>query len=161
MGRCATPAAERIEGKFERGPGCWEWIAGLTRTGYGKIGGGPNESDTPLAHRVMYEMTYGPVPEGMYVLHRCDVPSCVRPDHLFLGTQKDNMDDMQAKGRKVVTVLRGEAGTLAKLSWLQVREIRERYAAGGITQKALGREYGVNDVTVSLIVNYKTWKEVA
>jgi len=78
--------------------GCWEWTGGTQKPGYGKLGAGGGDN-AAYAHRVSWEIHYGPIPEGMRVLHRCDNPPCTRPDHLFLGTQTDNMKDMWAKGR--------------------------------------------------------------
>lgn len=76
--------------------GCWEWKAGLSPRGYGQFWDtGTNRG----AHRYAYEQVIGPIPEGLFVCHRCDNPACVRPDHLFLGTQQDNMSDKQSKGR--------------------------------------------------------------
>lgn len=102
-GSIATPPAIRFARFFERSGGCWNWLGGLFKeTGYGKFNAGKGENGktiTAYAHRVSYELHTGPIPEGMQVLHRCDNPRCVRPDHLFLGTQLDNMRDMIAKGR--------------------------------------------------------------
>lgn len=77
--------------------GCWEWTGGTTQFGYGAF-----RKDGRIqvnAHRYAWELTYGPVPVGLYVLHRCDNPKCLRPDHLFLGTHLENMADARAKGR--------------------------------------------------------------
>lgn len=84
--------------KYEPNP-CWEWVA-ATRHGYGVIGTGPRCTKLSIASRVAWEIAHGePVPEGFCVLHRCDNPLCVRPSHLFLGTQADNSRDMVTKGR--------------------------------------------------------------
>ena len=90
----------RFWSKVQPTEGCWLWTGARSTEGYGYIGVGPrrNHKDV-LAHRLMWELTYGPIPNGLWVLHRCDTPSCVRPDHLFLGTHQDNMDDMKRKGR--------------------------------------------------------------
>lgn len=77
--------------------GCWLWTASTNHWGYGQLSC-PGRSYL-RAHRLSYEMHVGPIPDGLFVCHRCDVPACVRPDHLFLGTPKDNVDDMVAKGR--------------------------------------------------------------
>src|SRR4051812_187652 len=80
----------------EPNTGCWLWAGTTQRGGYGKFkAGGANVA----AHRYSWQMTHGPVPEGLCVLHRCDVPGCVKPEHLFVGTQKENTADMIAKGR--------------------------------------------------------------
>lgn len=78
------------------GPGCWTWLASKKHDGYGKR---KHNGKMTTAHRVSFEMEFGPIPDGLAVLHRCDNPPCVRPDHLFLGTQQENIADMVAKGR--------------------------------------------------------------
>jgi hypothetical protein len=92
---------ERFWNKVERGDGCWEWRGAKSRFGYGRFIVGRNNR---LAHRVAWAATRGEIPVGMNVCHRCDNPSCVNPDHLFLGTQRDNVRDMHEKGRAPVPV---------------------------------------------------------
>lgn len=89
------PAADRFWAKVAKGDDCWLWtgaVAGYPGNDYGAFNKGK-------AHRFSWELHRGPIPAGLFVLHKCDVTRCVRPDHLFLGTQKDNMQDMVAKGR--------------------------------------------------------------
>ena len=76
--------------------GCWPWLGTKRHTGYGKI---RNHYKHEGTHRVSYTLNVGPIPQGLHVLHKCDNPTCVNPDHLFLGTQADNMKDMFKKGR--------------------------------------------------------------
>jgi len=87
--------AERLWSKVTKTETCWTWTGARNRKGYGEIGA---KGRVQKAHRIAWELTYGPIPEGLDVLHHCDNPPCCRPDHLFLGTDADNMADMMAKG---------------------------------------------------------------
>ena len=127
-GKC-KPAAERFWPKVHRGDGCWEWIGGYNPTGYGSFW---YNGRSIQASRMAYLLTHGTIPDGMLVCHHCDTPSCVRPDHLFLGTPAENQHDAGRKGRR-----------MKRLTLAQRVEIRGRHAAGGISQTALAREYGV------------------
>ena len=92
------PLFVRFWEKVNFGPSCWEWTASLV-SGYGGIRHGGTGSKTLYAHRLSWEWHYGPIPDGLCVLHRCDNRLCVCPEHLFLGTRSDNMKDMTRKGR--------------------------------------------------------------
>lgn len=129
---------------------CWIWMASCTNDGYGTIKKGGKHV---LTHRLSWHMAYGPIPDGLSVLHSCDNPPCVNPDHLFLGTQKDNMRDMINKGRYV-----GKGNTI--LTDAQVREIRKRYAQGGITYAKLGSAYGVSSSAVNHIVHRRNFSRL-
>jgi hypothetical protein len=124
---------------------CWEWLGRSNDDGYGKISWSGKDLS---AHRLSFEMTFGEIPNGMEVLHKCDNPPCVNPNHLFLGTQTDNIRDMKQKKRGA----EGERMGSAKLSSAQVEEIRQRYAKGGITTRALGKEYNVDGSWVWRVV---------
>jgi hypothetical protein len=110
------------------------------------------------AHRVAWEVAYGPIPVGLFVLHRCDNRGCVRPEHLFLGTAADNTADMMAKGRHRVNPnpLRGTRHANAKLTDARVRTIR----ASPATHTDLARKYGVTKQVISAVRKGKTWKHV-
>lgn len=142
---------------------CWEWQRGKNVDGYGVFGtGGRKHKKRHLAHRFSWELAYGNIPTGLFVLHSCDNPSCVNPKHLFLGTNLDNIHDMmnkgrQSKGEAKSLALRGENNPNAKLTKEQVEYIRQRYAQGGILQRELGVQFGITQVQVSTIILRKAW----
>lgn len=131
---------------------CWYWRGGLDSGGYGTVSGAENK-----AHRRAWRLFRGPIPPGLKVLHKCDVRSCVNPDHLFLGTQLDNVHDMVAKGRDRHTPMFGERNPMARLTLERVEQIREMYAGGGWTMKRLAAEFGVTTMTVHRAVRRHTW----
>jgi hypothetical protein len=96
--------------------GCWPYAKSIdySRGGYGSI---KIDGRSIGAHRAMYERLYGPIPEGLHVLHDCDNPACINPDHLFLGTNADNMADREAKGRSYRIPLEENARTLEREVW--------------------------------------------
>lgn len=140
-----------------QGP-CIEWKGSRDGCGYGRRWvDGKNRS----AHRVAWEEARGSIPDGLHVLHHCDNPPCYNVDHLFLGTHLDNMHDMAAKGRAARRGgprAFGEANPAAKLTSAQVAEIRACYGAGGISQEALARLYGVAPSHIHRIVHFHNWK---
>jgi hypothetical protein len=146
----AKPIAERFWPKVNKTASCWLWAAARNRDGYGSLGG-------VLAHRVSWEVARGPVPDGALVLHRCDNRPCVNPDHLFLGTQADNMKDCVAKGRQART--RGETSPRAKLTNEAVRHIRHLVQCGE-SMARIARAYGVDPSAVSRAVSGKRWGHV-
>ena len=148
---------ERFNAKWEPVPhcGCWLWTACVRQSdGYGTLG---IKGKTKAAHRVSWEIHNGPIPEGLCVLHRCDVPTCVNPDHLFLGTKADNTADMIAKGRaKGYTP--GETHHNSKLTRSEVLEIR---SGRGVFEKyELAEMYGVSCNNISQIQTRKRWAHV-
>lgn len=134
---------------------CWEWTGGLFSFGYGsiKVVLEPGRYQAQQAHRVSYELHHGPIPAGLLVCHRCDNPICVRPDHLFLGTNSDNMRDMHAKGR--ANLKRGATNARAKLSEDDVREIRA--LAGTMPQRKIAARFGISQGQVCRIVLRTRW----
>lgn len=111
-----TPLSQRFEQKVQRTEGCWLWTGALGGgKGDGRYGLIKHQGCTHGAHRVSYEMHKGPIPAGMEVMHQCDNPRCVNPDHLRLGTHLDNMRDMYSKGRRESAVgMRNGAGKLSE-----------------------------------------------
>lgn len=142
----------------KRGPDeCWEWGATKTRLGYGQL---QIDGRSTSAHRVSWELAYGPIPDGLCVCHHCDNPGCVNPTHLFLGTELDNARDRDCKGRQRSPRLVGERNGQAKLTRKQVLEIRRRYKKGVMCQRELGVRYGVTQSMISMIVLGKSWKHL-
>ena len=182
--------------------GCWEWQGALSRLGYGHF---KYQGKTAIAHRIAWQLVCGEIPNGLCVLHACDNPKCVNPNHLFLGTMKDNTQDMMNKQRHAYKITGGDAAIIRcryaeggithreiaeeyglarahvsaiikglhwadnggdvcaedlhrKLTRDEVIEIREKYANRRVTQRELGRQFGVNPTTISCIVRGKTWK---
>jgi hypothetical protein len=111
-----------------------------------------------MAHRVAWQLTHGPIPSGMDVCHTCDVKLCCRVDHLWLGTHAENMHDMTTKGRGADE--RGVRNPAAKLTEAEVRQIRQRYAEGGISHRKLGSAFGVSESTVQHLITGRKWKHV-
>jgi hypothetical protein len=140
--------------------GCWIWVGAAMTAGYGMVKCGHRLASGVKAyrsaHRLAFEASFGPIPGGSCVLHRCDVPSCVNPTHLRLGTQAENMKDMAAKRRSCI----GEKHRAAKLTAVQVGVIRF-LANRGSSFSDLARAYGVNPQSISNIVNRRTWRHVA
>lgn len=143
---------ERIESvffKINKTEKCWLWTGAKVRGGYGKIR--INYLYIPV-HRYVWELSYGSIPTGNFVLHKCDIANCVRPNHLFLGNQKDNMQDMLLKGRN----------PRVKLTQDQINNIRKIYGPGvgrgyrgKLSQCELAKKYGIARAYISQIVNFK------
>lgn len=131
--------------------GCWLWTAKKLPNGYGQIGRGGRGYGMAYAHRVSYQLFRGEIPAGMFVCHSCDVPSCVNPEHLFLGTPKENTHDSMAKGR----FLMGERQPSSRLTNAQVREILNSQETGAF----LSKKFSVAQSTISMIRTGKNWKQ--
>ena len=149
------PIEQAFVEKVDKGPhpkGCWHWTGSIKpRNGYGHLRSGQKDYN---AHRVAYELANGPIPAGAHVLHSCDVPHCVNPDHLRIGTHQENMAECRDKGR-----------SSAKLTPEQVREIRAAFA--GVTGKVpngfnqrLADKYGVKDKTIWEVRTGINWSHI-
>lgn len=123
--------------------GCVEFTGARTEHGYGRLSRGGRGSGYERAHRVAWELANGPIPAGMWVLHRCDNPPCCNPKHLFLGTATDNVADMMAKGRGSGHIPSGEAHPDARLTDGDVAALRELAPSIG-NYAALGRTFGIS-----------------
>lgn len=142
------PIKERFDEKWMPEPysGCWLWIATTKIGTYGAF----SVKDFPeFAHRVSWRIYRGDIPDGMFVCHRCDTPACVNPDHLFLGTHQDNVNDCKAKGRQTLGLDRKNT----KLAPAQVLAIREDRRA----QTAIAKDYGICQMQVSRIKRRTRW----
>ena len=139
--------------------GCWNWTGAKTSQGYGVVWIIGGKGKRIYAHRKSWEIIHGAVPATMEVLHHCDNPSCVRPGHLFLGTQADNMADMNRKGR--LRVLRGEENCWAKLNAAAVKIIRSMvpFETGDVPE--LAQQFGVSVASVRDAACRRSWKHVA
>ncbi len=146
---------ERFWEKVSKGDGCWEWTGSLNNGGYGDfhLGGGGRHT---LAHRLAWELAHGPIPDGVIVMHLCDNPCCVRPDHLKAGSMADNQRDMAQKGR---AGQRGERSPKAKLSDEKVRRIR-RMCVDGDTITSIARVFGVARSLVRGVRDGRRWAHV-
>jgi hypothetical protein len=132
---------------------CWGWSAALFESGYPAIADEPPSRAMLLGHRVSHVLHIGPIPDGLCVLHRCDVRSCTNPEHLFLGTKADNSDDKIAKGRQP----RGETHHWAKLTQAQAELIRVIRSAYGTSMQDIAELFGVSRALVSLVLANKIW----
>jgi hypothetical protein len=153
--------ADRLKAKTRVNPetGCWEWQASRTPLGYGQV---RFRGTRELAHRAAWEVFKGPIPpdDSRYgtkgVLHRCDNPCCINPEHLFLGGQQDNCIDSVSKGRWGKRRVQGEAHGRALITEQIVREIRESQEAAAV----LSERYGISKGAIQHIRHRRTWKQV-
>jgi hypothetical protein len=171
----------RFWAKVSKTPECWLWIGSTNENGYGRLSlpGHRTKRLSVGVHRLSYVLHFGPISDSDCVLHHCDNPPCIRPDHLFIGTQQDNVADRTQKGRgwsyfkayperrprgakhhthkRPEAVARGERQGSAKLTDQQVLEIRARYATGAVSLRALARQYGLGSSQIYRIIQRKSW----
>jgi hypothetical protein len=152
----------KVDKTSGRGPkgDCWIWTAATMKiNGYGVFGMHPKFSAF-LAHRMSWFITHNSLPNDRMILHTCDNPPCVRPDHLFIGDQYDNMRDCANKNRTGTNGLYGEKQGAHKLTESKVLEIRELHKDKTRTYADTAREYGVNEGTISQVVRRKRWTHI-
>ena len=155
--RMSKTIEQKFWEKVKVADGCWRWSAAKLPSGYGFIGGGKGASKNHYAHRVSYEIHHGPIPDGMVVMHTCDNPECCNPDHLRIGTHKQNSQDMVAKGRATSGPgLVGEQHPRSKLSATCVRAIRKSSEPSG----RLAKKFAVSRSCISSIKSGKNWRHV-
>lgn len=163
--RLEVPIVDRFLASVEKRPSCWVWTGGVLKSGYGQT---RVSGRFARAHRLAWTIFRGPIPANTMVLHACDVRRCVNPDHLFLGTNADNMADMRLKRRQgrramptppkplAIDRRRGPQSHNAKLTEDDVREIR----ASADRQATLAIRYGVNRTTIRKILRWLMWQHV-
>ena len=182
MKNSLTPLHERFWAKVKRGgpDDCWIWIGSRLKSGgYGQISAGRRGQPPLRAHCLSWQFSYGEIPRGLCVLHRCDNPPCVNPEHLFLGTRDDNAKDMAAKGRSGAhqhpdrlsrgdgnglrkhpeSVLRGSRAANAKLNEECIKVIRYMKTKS-VSNERLAKVYRISETTVARIVNLQSWAHV-
>lgn len=181
-GRRWAPFEERFWARVQKSDGCWIWTGNRTYQGYGSTyNAGYYEGKREGAHRIAYRLTYGDFPKELLVCHHCDNPPCVRPDHLFLGSNKDNLLDAKNKGRLPkgekhwrylrseltkrgykrpgMDWIRGSRNHNSKLTESDVRIIRSLRKAGSRCVD-LAKAFGIKSCTVESICSLKSWKHV-
>ena len=169
----SVPISNRFWLMVSKTDTCWLWTGRKRRGGYGVLSTGGWKTKRRLfsAHRLSWEITYGPIPPSLLICHHCDTPSCVRPSHLFLGCSLDNNKDMAVKGRAAqgsthgsvthpLSIPRGERNGMAKLTAADVVKLRALYCTGRLSQRQLGVLFSISQPSVWRIVTNKTWMHV-
>lgn len=149
---CTDPI-EDFWKRVNKTDGCWLWTGSKGTNGYGRF---TYRYQVFGAHRYSYALAFGPVPEGLNVLDKCDTPLCVNPEHLFLGTGADNVRDMVSKGRDRAP--KGSKNAFAKLTEAQVVQLRA--LRGTCTQRDLAKRFHISESVLSALLNRRTWRHV-
>jgi len=148
----------RFWNKVNKTNGCWLWTAMKVNRNKETYGRFWFHGKLMLAHRMAWELTNGPIPEGLDVLHKCDTPLCVRPEHLFLGTMNDNIQDAITKGKiNGNPMYRGESRYNHKVNESQVKEIRN-LRANGLSWEKLAVQFGMSSRGIRNICNGHSWR---
>ena len=146
-------AEDRFRTKVQKTESCWLWQGWKLPKGYGGFWYARRDG---YAHRFSWELHVGAIPDGLFVLHDCDTPPCVRPDHLFLGTQADNLADMDRKGRRRTTPRFGADNPNCKLTPARVEQILQQLHRGD-RQVDIAADHGVSQTLVSMIKRGVAW----
>ena len=159
---CNLNIKERFEAKYipEPNSGCWLWVGATGTYGYGNV---TVKQESIQAHRLSYLLFKGKIPKGMWVLHKCDVRLCVNPNHLFIGTRQDNMDDMVKKNRQFCgerPYAKGSKNTQSKLTEKKVIKVRKMYKSSNFTMKELSEKFYVSKSVIHAVIHYITWKHI-
>ena len=161
LARVKIPIEQRFSKFTIKTDRCWNWTGKRNRRSYGCISiSTDGQKRTVIASRLAWELYCGPIPQGLFVCHHCDNPACVNPAHLFIGTQKDNLQDASRKGRlKNLPHAKGMQTANAVLKDSDIIEIRSK-AAAGVLRTDLARKFHVYRQTIYRIVNRSTWKHI-
>lgn len=151
------PLEDRFWKKVNKTDSCWLWSGGKIETGYGVIGAGGKGGKQLFAHRYSYELHKGKIPENMVVMHTCDNPSCVNPEHLLVGTYKDNTQDALKKGRLKTVFCKGSKNVMSKLKEDDVRFIKQHPEIRG---KDIAARFNISAQTVCDIRKGRLWSSV-
>lgn len=148
----------RFWSRIHKTEDCWVWTASSMR-GYGRLTFSPGRSI--YAHRLSYEIHFGPIPAGLYICHKCDNPRCCRPSHLFAGTAAQNTMDAWVKGRlPLPPPMRGEANPKSKLTDKMVLKLLNECADAELTQVDLARKYGISRAAIWNILHGMAWRSI-
>lgn len=144
---------------------CWNWTGNrwASKKGIPRYGAFNYAGRTYLPHRIAWTLSFGDIPDGILVCHKCDNGLCCNPGHLFLGTQSDNIRDRDRKGRRQPNscIPRGEGHTKVKITEEQVREIRRLYQPWKMPCRVLAKMFGMTDDGIYSIITRRTWKHIA
>lgn len=158
----SKPILERLMSRVEKTDTCWIWKGHCNLYGYGKIGiPGKGQGVTTATHRLAWELLRGPIPKGMNICHKCDNPPCCNPDHLFIGTQKDNLQDMKQKNRgSKGPGFQGANHPRAKITESDVIEIRKLREKSKIPAAEIASIYNLSVPNVCHILARRTWRHI-
>lgn len=156
--RATGTVEERFFRHISKTEYCWNWQGRLVGKGYGSIGLGGRGAKQKLVHRLSYEIHKGQIPEGMVVMHKCDNPRCVNPDHLEASTQSQNIKDAFSRGRKInlPSGVQGDDHGASKLTSKDVLEIRE----STLSMNTIAKLYGVSRSAIERVRYRKTWRHI-